>query len=238
MNNSQSVKEPPLVEVRDLRKVYEMSERNLEVLRGVDLRIDSGEMVALIGKSGVGKSTLLHILGTLDSPTSGEVLYHGNDVFGMTQAELAQFRNRNIGFIFQFHHLLPEFTALENVMMPCLIHGENSQKARTNAEDLLERVGLSPRAQHRPAELSGGEQQRVAIARALAMRPRLVLADEPTGNLDTETSDEIHKLLSDLNTATGISFLIATHNPQLANVMHRTLELTRGDVKLLQRGEA
>lgn len=234
MNNSHSTNDVPLVDVKSIRKVYEMSESSLEVLRGVNLSIASGEMVALIGKSGVGKSTLLHIIGTLDSPTSGEVLFNGSDVFGMDQNDLAKFRNENIGFIFQFHHLLPEFTALENVMMPSLINGERASNARANAEDLLSRVGLSARISHRPAELSGGEQQRVAIARALAMRPRLVLADEPTGNLDTETSDDIHNLLAELNRETGISFLIATHNPQLANLMDRTLELTRGDVRLLE----
>ena len=230
MNNTHSVEEPPLVAVKELRKVYQMAESDLEVLRGLQLEIQRGEMVALIGKSGVGKSTLLHILGTLDSPSSGEVLFEGTDVFSFAQKELASFRNRNIGFIFQFHHLLPEFSALENVMMPCLIEGRNSREARENAQDLLERVGLKERSTHRPAELSGGEQQRVAIARALVMRPKLVLADEPTGNLDTETSEDIHQLLKSLNDETGISFLIATHNRELANQMQRTMELTRGDV--------
>lgn len=231
MNNRIDAQPGPLIEVQDLHKFYQMAEEKLEVLRGLNMTLEPGEMVSLVGKSGVGKSTLLHILGTLDTPSAGSVHFGGVDVSSLSGEELAAFRNQNIGFIFQFHHLLPEFTALENVMMPSLIRGESSETAEEKSSQLLERVGLSSRSHHRPAELSGGEQQRVAIARALVMKPRLILADEPTGNLDTETSEEIHELLSELNQETGISFLIATHNPNLAERMGRTLELTRGDLR-------
>ena len=230
MSNGNQLQPPPLLEVSGLEKVYRMVDSDLKVLRGVNLSILQGEMVALVGKSGVGKSTLLHILGTLDNPSAGSVRYNGSNIFELEDEELAQFRNENVGFIFQFHHLLPEFTALENVMMPKMIHGDSPAEAETAAIELLERVGLQHRMQHRPAELSGGEQQRVAIARSLVMRPKLVLADEPTGNLDTDTSESIHELLQELNEETEISFLIATHSPELANRMERILELTHGDV--------
>jgi lipoprotein-releasing system ATP-binding protein len=213
----------PLVEIRGLSKTYVMPERSLNVLQGVDLVLRKAEMISLEGQSGVGKSTFLHILGTLDSPSEGTVHFEGRDVFTLAPDELARFRNATIGFVFQFHHLLPEFTALENVMMPALIGRQSSAEALSKAQYLLERVGLADRSTHRPSELSGGEQQRVAIARSLMQSPRLVLADEPTGNLDQRTSREIHDLLVELNEETGITFLVATHNPTLAGRMTRHL---------------
>ncbi len=215
----------PLVEVRGLSKTYVMPERSLTVLDSVDLTIGKAEMISLEGQSGVGKSTFLHLLGTLDTPTTGSIHFEGRDVLTMPPTELAHFRNRAIGFIFQFHHLLPEFTALENVMMPALIGRISGAEAEKMAAHLLDRVGLGDRIHHRPSELSGGEQQRVAIARALMRSPRLVLADEPTGNLDQYTSQEIHQLLVELNEETGITFLIATHNHALASRMKRHLRV-------------
>jgi lipoprotein-releasing system ATP-binding protein len=234
----ETVPSAPLVVVRKLRKSFALPERTLEVLGGIDLEIGRGELVSLVGKSGVGKSTFLQILGTLDEPSGGTVHFDGVDVFALPEPELASFRNRSIGFIFQFHHLLPEFTALENVMMPALIARRSFSQARERALWLLERVGLSPRLGHRPGELSGGEQQRVAIARALMMDPRLLLADEPTGNLDQQTSDEIHSLILELNAETGVTFLIATHNFDLARQMKRHLVLRHGTVEELTAEEA
>lgn len=188
-------------------------------------------MVAVMGASGVGKSTLLHILGTLDRPTSGEILYDGINVASLSDQELTRFRNRRIGFVFQFHHLLPEFTALENVMMPALISGPpTSLEARDKAAGLLEELGLGNRADHRPGELSGGEQQRVAVARALVLDPTVVLADEPTGNLDTNTGDELFGLLVDINQRRKTTFVIATHNESLATRCHRTLHMVDGKI--------
>ncbi len=187
-------------------------------------------MCSVRGKSGVGKSTLLHILGTLDRPTSGHVEYYGENVFDYPDGELAAFRNKRIGFVFQFHHLLPEFTALENIAMPALIAGEKRSKALRKASDLLDQVKLTHRAQHRPGELSGGEQQRIAVARALVQGPSLVLADEPTGNLDQSTSDEIHDLILSINEIQQIAFLVVTHNHRLATMMTRQLEMRDGVV--------
>ena len=231
-------KAPPLVGVRGLTKFFHLPERRLDVLRGIDLDIGAGQMISLVGQSGVGKSTFLQILGTLDHPSEGTVLYDGRDVFGLPEQELAAFRNRSIGFVFQFHHLLPEFTALENVMMPALIHRQNYREASDQAAELLRSVGLAERTSHKPGELSGGEQQRVAIARALMMSPHLVLADEPTGNLDQYTSEEIHELLLALNDRTGIAFLIATHNYSLAMRMRRHLLMEGGRVRELTAEEA
>lgn len=227
-----------LVRVEGLSKSFELAERRLDVLRDVNLRIGRAELISLVGKSGVGKSTLLHILGTLDHPTGGRVQYEGLDVFELEEKDLAGFRNRTIGFIFQFHHLLPEFTALENVMMPALIARQPRSAARDRALSLLERVGLSERLSHRPGELSGGEQQRVAIARALVMEPKLVLADEPTGNLDHVTSDEIHELMVELNEETHTTFLIATHSHELAAQMHRHLTVAGGRLDEMPHSEA
>ncbi len=212
--------------------------RTLEVLRGVDLTITAGEMASIVGQSGTGKSTLLHILGTLDRPTAGSVVYRGTDVFSMSEGALARFRNHNIGFVFQFHHLLAEFSALQNVMLPGLIAGMSPQQASKRAEPLLEQVGLADRLSHRPGELSGGEQQRVAFARALVMQPDIVFADEPTGNLDTATSEEIHALLVRLNRETNTAFVVVTHNVRLAWLMNRHLLLEGGVIRELRDDEA
>jgi lipoprotein-releasing system ATP-binding protein len=216
--------------VRDLTKVFVHAERRLEVLRGIDLEIAPGERVSVVGASGVGKSTLLHVLGTLDLPTSGHILYDGRDITRLGPGQLAQFRNREIGFVFQFHHLLPEFTALENVMMPALIQRVSRREAMDRAHQMLARVGLSERLSHRPGELSGGEQQRVALARALILAPKLLLADEPTGNLDSVTGEGIHELLLELNRERGITMLIVTHNPELAAHMPRRLMMVDGRI--------
>ncbi len=214
-----------MIELRGLKKSFYTQAGELRVLRGIDLTVGKGEMAALMGVSGVGKSTLLHIMGTLDEPTEGSVLYDGVDVFSMSEAERTVFRNRTVGFVFQFHHLLPEFTALENVMMPSFISGNPD---RAKAEELLGRLGLYERKDHRPGELSGGEQQRVAVARALILGPKVVLADEPTGNLDSKTGQELFELLLSLNRESGITFVIATHNEHLARQCHRTIEMLDG----------
>jgi len=217
-----------LISVRGLRKSYTTEAGKLDVLKGIDLDIKKGDMVSVVGASGVGKSTLLHIVGTLDRPTSGEVLFNGTDVFGLNEMELARFRNQRIGFVFQFHHLLPEFSAIENVMMPALISGMSRNVAEERAVELLAELGLSGRLKHRPGELSGGEQQRVAVARALIMEPELVLADEPTGNLDTKTGKELFELLRRLNRERGITFLVVTHNESLASECSLTLRMVDG----------
>jgi lipoprotein-releasing system ATP-binding protein len=201
------------------------------VLNGIDLTVAEGDTIALVGVSGAGKSTLLQVIGTLDRPTSGEVLFRGNDVFKMGNGELAVFRNRSIGFVFQFHHLLPEFTALENVMMPALIGGQTKEKACESAAALLDDVGLSHRLTHKPGELSGGEQQRVAIARALVLSPALLMADEPTGNLDRKTSEEVHDLLAGIQEKTGLTLIIVTHNERLAARMGKTIRLVDGRIQ-------
>ena len=217
------------IEVANLRKTYYDTADEVEVLRGVDLTIEPGEMVAIVGQSGVGKTTLLYIMGALDRPTSGTVLYDGADVFAETDpAELAAFRNRKVGFVFQFHHLIPEFSALENVMMPALVARTPRNKAQEMALDALKMVGVDHRRNHQPGELSGGEQQRVAVARSLVMRPEVILADEPTGNLDTDTSMVLHDELFRLNQENGITFVIVTHNEHLAQTIPRTVRLERG----------
>ena len=200
----------------------------VKVLSGIDLSISRGEMLAIVGASGAGKSTLLHIMGTLDKPTSGTVLYENKDVFSLDDYSLAGFRNKSIGFVFQFHHLLPEFTAIENVLMPGLINMSGYEEIKERAEMLLDELGLSERKNHRPGELSGGEQQRVAVARALINEPKVVLADEPTGNLDTHTGEELFKLLLQLNEKKGITFVIVTHNESLSRQCHRVLEMIDG----------
>ena len=218
----------PFVQIEGLAKTYLMADRRLEVLRGLDLEIGEGELVALTGPSGAGKSTFLYLLGTLDVPTRGRVRFDGEDVFERTEEELAAFRNGTVGFVFQSHHLLPEFTALENAMMPGLIRRIPRAEARRRAAEMLERVGLGDRIEHRPGELSGGEQQRVALARALSLSPRLLLADEPTGNLDPQTADGIHALLVDLNRSLGITAVVVTHNERLAQALPRRLRLLAG----------
>jgi lipoprotein-releasing system ATP-binding protein len=200
----------------------------LPVLRGIDIAVEVGEIVSIVGDSGVGKSTLLNLMGALDRPTGGTVLYEGQDIFKLTDRELARFRNQELGFVFQFHHLLPEFSAIENVMMPALITGKKKEEARETAAELLGRVGLTGRQQHKPSELSGGEQQRVAVARALVNDPKVVLADEPTGNLDRKTSEGIHDLLWELNERANQTFIIATHNESLAQRCDRIIELADG----------
>ncbi len=220
-----------LLQVRDLRKSFLTERTRIDVLNGIDVSVGEGDTIALVGASGAGKSTLLHVIGTLDRPTSGEVLFRGNDVFKMGNGELASFRNRSIGFVFQFHHLLPEFTALENVMMPALIGGVAKEEALESAANLLKDVGLSHRLTHKPGELSGGEQQRVAIARALVMSPALLMADEPTGNLDRNTSEEVHDLLSGIQERTGLTLIIVTHNERLADRMGKTIRLVDGRIQ-------
>jgi lipoprotein-releasing system ATP-binding protein len=220
----------PLVEVRDLSKTFFLGGRRIDVLRGINLTLRRGEMLSVVGKSGVGKSTLLHILGTLDLPSSGDITFDGVEVTSMSPATLADFRNRSIGFVFQFHHLLPEFTALENVMMPALIQRMPREEARRLAMAILDRVGLSDRLDHKPGLMSGGEQQRVARARALVLHPVLLLADEPTGNLDTRTGGEIHDLFFELNRERGITMMIVTHNEELAARMPRQLHMVDGNI--------
>jgi lipoprotein-releasing system ATP-binding protein len=218
----------PLLRVEKLEKTYLLGERRLEVLRGLDLEIQAGELVALTGPSGAGKSTFLHLVGTLDVPTRGRILFDGVDVFACGEEERAVFRNDTIGFVFQSHHLLPEFTALENAMMPALIRRVSREEARRRAAEVLGLVGLAERIDHHPGELSGGEQQRVAIARALCLSPRLLLADEPTGNLDPQTTEGIHQLLIELNARTGITAVVVTHNERLAGALPRRLRLLGG----------
>ncbi|ACM20451.1 lipoprotein release ABC transporter, ATP-binding protein [Geotalea daltonii FRC-32] len=219
-----------LLEVSDLYKSYGSGAGKVEVLKGISLNVTAGETIALVGASGAGKSTLMHVLGTIDTPTSGVVKFDGEEIFKLGGAALASFRNLSIGFVFQFHHLLPEFTALENAMMPLLIGGTKRSEAEPIAAGLLRDVGLSHRLTHKPGELSGGEQQRVAIARALVRSPKLLLADEPTGNLDMKTSDEVHDLLMDIHVKRGLTLIIVTHNEKLAAKMARTIRMVDGRI--------
>ncbi len=217
-----------MLDVREVAKSYSTGAGPLPVLRSVSFRVGSGEVAAVVGESGTGKSTLLHLLGALDRPDSGTVLFSGEDIFRKNDEALAAFRNRSVGFVFQFHHLLPEFTALENVTMPALIRGRRFSEVRSRALDLLGTLGLRSRVDHRPSALSGGEQQRVAIARALMNEPRLVLADEPTGNLDTRTAETLHTEILRLSRELGLTFVIVTHNPVLASLADRVLRLENG----------
>jgi len=214
--------------IKKLGKAYVHGGKALPILWDIDLTLARGDMVAVVGASGVGKSTFLQILGTLDLPTSGSIRFNGEELTTMSASRLAEFRNRQIGFVFQFHHLLPDFTALENVMMPALIQRIATERARGLARDILGRVGLSHRLTHRPGELSGGEQQRVALARAMVLEPALLLADEPTGNLDRSTGEAIHQLFLDLNRERGSTLLVVTHNPDLAALMPRRLRMVDG----------
>ena len=200
----------------------------MRVLRGLELEVKAGEEIAIVGQSGVGKSTLLHVLGSLETPTAGKVYFEGQDLFALGERALAEFRNLKLGFVFQFHYLLADFSALENVMMPALIARMAEREAARRAGEVLELVGLADKLHRRPAELSGGEQQRVAVARAVVLHPRLVLADEPTGNLDPQTADEIHQLFHLLNRELGITLVIATHNESLTRSMGRALRLREG----------
>ncbi|MBI3354239.1 MAG: ABC transporter ATP-binding protein [Nitrospirae bacterium] len=218
------------IKIEGLHKSFIIDSTTLQVVKGIDMEIKKGEMIAIIGASGVGKSTLLHIIGTLDRPTEGKVLFDGNDIFKLDNEELARFRNKKIGFVFQFHHLLPEFTALENTMMPALINRTDKAEAEDTAKKLLKEVGLGERLNHKPGKLSGGEQQRVAVARALLLSPELVLADEPTGNLDTHTGEEIHSLLREINKTKGTTFILVTHNEKLATRADRIVKMVDGRI--------
>lgn len=215
-----------MIQVRDIHKSF----GDLQVLRGVSLQIDKGEIVSIIGKSGAGKTTLLQIIGTLDKPDSGQVLIDGTDVLHLSDNALAEFRNRHIGFIFQFHQLLPEFTALENVMMPALIHKDDERNARERAKQLLTDLGLHDRMSHKPNELSGGEKQRVAAARAMMMNPDVILADEPSGSLDEANKQELHSLLRQMRSRFGQTIVIVTHDKELAAISDRIIELKDGTV--------
>jgi lipoprotein-releasing system ATP-binding protein len=217
-----------LLEVRGLRKSFAMGEGRIDVLRGIDLAIRRGEKLAILGSSGVGKSTLLHVLGALDHPTQGSVLFEGEELFARDSDALAEFRNTKLGFIFQFHHLLPEFNAAENVMLPGLIRGLGFREMRRRAEHLLSEVGLEHRLTHPVGKLSGGERQRVAVARALVLEPALLLADEPTGNLDPKTGDQVLDLLLEMNRTHGTALVVVTHSPELANRLGRRVVLVDG----------
>ncbi|MDZ4750065.1 MAG: ABC transporter ATP-binding protein [Flavobacteriales bacterium] len=213
-----------MIEIKNITKKY----GNLDVLKGVDLAINQGEVVSIVGASGAGKSTLLHIVGTLDRPDAGSVLYDGDDVSKLSMRELARFRNRNIGFIFQFHNLLPEFTALENVCIPAFIGKVEREKAEKRATELLEFLGLSDRLEHKPNQMSGGEQQRVAVARALVNSPKVILADEPSGNLDSKNARELHQMFFDLRDRFNQTFIIVTHNEDLAGMADRAMVMKDG----------
>ncbi|HUI64949.1 MAG TPA: ABC transporter ATP-binding protein [Bacteroidota bacterium] len=223
-----------LIRIHKVTKTFPSGEGRdgkLIVLRGITLDVCKGEIVAIVGASGAGKSTLLHIVGTLEKPTSGTVLYEGTDVFAMGDEDLARFRNRRIGFVFQFHHLLPEFTAMENVAMPALIQGKKLSDVRALAMDLLREVGLEDRVDQKPPKLSGGEQQRVAVARALMNSPRVVLADEPSGNLDSENARNLHRLIWDLSRNRGQTFVVVTHNESLAGQADRIIHIADGVIR-------
>ena len=215
-----------MIELRDIRKTFD----SLQVLKGIDLSIGRGEIVSIVGPSGAGKTTLLQIMGSLDRPDSGQVNYDGTDLFSLSERRLAQFRNRNIGFVFQFHQLLPEFTLEENVAIPAMIGGESRSAAIDKARRLISYLGLSERASHKPAQLSGGERQRAAVARALVRDPKVILADEPSGSLDSHNREELHRLFFDLRRDLGQTFVIVTHDENLAAQADRTVEMRDGQI--------
>ena len=220
----------PFLEVVDIHKSYFLNGKRIDVLNGVTITLEQGELVSLIGASGSGKSTFLHVLGTLDAPATGVMRFQGRSVFDLNDAEVADFRNQTIGFVFQSHYLLPEFTAVENVAMPAMILRKDKKAAFVRARELLERVGLDHRAEHKPGELSGGESQRVALARALMLQPALLLADDPTGNLDPSTGEGIHQLLREINRDLGVTAVVVTHNETLAASLPRRLRLHAGQI--------
>lgn len=222
-----------LLEATDLCKAFNSSGARIEILKSANLELAQGETVAVVGASGIGKSTLLHILGTLDRPDSGVLLFKGENIFHYDNENLARFRNGSIGFVFQFHHLLPEFSAIENAMMPALIKGLKKDSSQVSAEEILVRIGLKDRLSHKVADLSGGEQQRVALARALVLKPPILLADEPTGNLDTKNSDQIHELLLELNREFRMAMVVVTHNMELASYMSRRVTIIDGKLEEL-----
>ena len=219
-----------MITVTNLHKSFTMGEQILTVLKGINLSIQRGELIAVVGASGAGKSTLLHILGLLDRPTAGTVQFEGRDLFQLSESSQAEFRNTRIGFVFQFHHLLPEFTALENACMPALIQRRQPKEVEGEAMAILKEVGLGARLHHKPGELSGGEQQRVAVARALLQKPDLVLADEPTGNLDTHTGEALFSLMRELNKVRGTTFVIVTHNDKLSAQADRIVHMQDGQI--------
>lgn len=223
--------ETPLVAVSGLCKSFQHMGKTLEVLCDINLSIRQGELLSIVGPSGAGKSTLLHCMGTLDLPTSGSIRLSGEELTEMSGSRLARVRNREIGFVFQFHHLLPEFDALENVMLPGLIQGKKRRQLEKRAHELLEEVGVGHRATHRPGEMSGGEQQRVAVARALVLEPKLLLADEPTGNLDSNTGDAVHDLFFEINREHNTTIVVVTHNPRFAESMPRVVRMKDGRVE-------
>ena len=223
-----------VLEARGVRKSFHQGPKEVRVLENINMTLVAGESLAIVGASGSGKSTLLHILGGLDRPDAGEVLIEGASMWGLKAAERGKIRNHALGFVYQFHHLLPEFTAMENVAMPLLIRGESTQSARDKAVDILNRVGLSERLTHKPGELSGGERQRAAVARALVGNPRVILGDEPTGNLDERTADHVYGLMLDLNQELKTSLLLVTHAKRLARRMDRQLELRMGCLQELE----
>lgn len=216
-----------MIDIKDIKKSF----GSLQVLRGVNLHIDKGEVISIVGPSGAGKTTLLQLIGALDRPTSGSILFNGRELASMSDKQLATFRNRQIGFVFQFHQLLPEFTALENIIIPALIAGRSCSEAEKEAMELLGIMGLQERAGHKPSELSGGENQRVAVARALINKPALILADEPSGSLDSKNKEELHKLFFELRARYGQTFLIVTHDEELARTTDRTIRMVDGVVK-------
>ena len=220
-----------MLEALELSKIYRTPAADIVIFEGLKLTVERGDLVAVIGPSGAGKSTLLHLLGGLDTPSSGQVLFEGEDVFALPSARLAEFRNRHVGFVFQFHHLLPEFTAVENAAMPLLVRGNTRDDALSRARQLLERVGLGARLEHKVGELSGGEQQRVAIARALVGEPEILLADEPTGNLDLHTGEEVFDVVRELHAERGLTSVIVTHNERIAAKCEQVWKIEAGHLE-------